>query len=104
MDKGNEQAQCRLGVALKAETIPYFRARMVGEVPNDQLAATVDAERLHGLGIYVSEKYVINAGSIISAAKKYPNDSSKVKVEREVANVSEWRAASIPDSQSSKLA
>ncbi len=59
---------CATGAVLNADTIPRLRCRVVAGAANNQLAATVDADRLAAAGILYAPDYVVNAGGVLHLA------------------------------------
>ena len=53
---------------LNADTIPRLRCRVVAGAANNQLAASVDADRLAAAGILYAPDYVVNAGGVLHLA------------------------------------
>jgi leucine dehydrogenase len=58
-------APCALGGVLNAKTIPQLKCQAVVGGANNQLAETLDAERLQARGILYAPDYVVNAGGVI---------------------------------------
>ncbi|MFQ5609983.1 MAG: Glu/Leu/Phe/Val dehydrogenase [Woeseiaceae bacterium] len=80
-------APCALGNVLNSETIPRIRAKVVAGAANNQLAASIDGQRLADRGILYAPDYVINAGGVISVAREYLGQSSEQEVSNEVAGI-----------------
>ena len=59
---------CATGAVLNADTIPRLRCRVVAGAANNQLAASVDADRLAAAGILYAPDYVVNAGGVLHLA------------------------------------
>jgi leucine dehydrogenase len=59
---------CATGAVLNADTIPRLRCRVVAGAANNQLAASVDADRLAAAGILYAPDYIVNAGGVLHLA------------------------------------
>lgn len=59
---------CATGAVLNADTVPRLRCRVVAGAANNQLAASVDADRLSAAGILYAPDYVVNAGGVLHLA------------------------------------
>ncbi len=63
-------APCALGAGLNASTIPEIRAEIVCGAANNQLATEEDGPRLAARGVLYAPDYLINAGGLISVARR----------------------------------
>ncbi|MEO1492915.1 MAG: Glu/Leu/Phe/Val dehydrogenase dimerization domain-containing protein [Pseudomonadota bacterium] len=63
-------APCALGAGLNAETIPDVKAEIICGAANNQLATEADGDRLDARGILYAPDYLINAGGLISVARR----------------------------------
>jgi leucine dehydrogenase len=59
---------CATGAVLNADTIPRLRCRVVAGAANNQLAASVDADRLAAAEILYAPDYIVNAGGVLHLA------------------------------------
>lgn len=63
-------APCALGAGLNEKSIPEIRAKIVCGAANNQLATAEDGARLASNGILYAPDYLINAGGLISVARR----------------------------------
>lgn len=64
-------APCALGGGLNERTIAELGAEIVVGAANNQLASSLDGERLFERGILYAPDYVVNAGGVINIAAEY---------------------------------
>ena len=57
---------CALGAVLNSNTIPRLKCRVVAGGANNQLAETIDGDRLQDRGILYGPDYLLNAGGLIN--------------------------------------
>ncbi len=78
-------APCALGAGLNAQTIPEIQAEIVCGAANNQLAVPQDGPRLAARGILYTPDYLVNAGGLISVARRplgMPDDEAEAKLAR----------------------
>lgn len=63
-------APCALGAGLNAETIPEIQAEIICGAANNQLSTEHDGDRLQDRKILYAPDYLINAGGLISVARR----------------------------------
>jgi leucine dehydrogenase len=91
-------APCALGAVLDSESIPMLRCKVIAGSANNQLATSVDAERLAARGILFAPDFVVNAGGVISAAHGVvgaDDGGDSATVEADATRISELLRAAI---------
>jgi glutamate dehydrogenase/leucine dehydrogenase len=78
---------CAVGGTLTADSIAGLRCRIVAGSANNQLAAPVDAQRLHDRGILYAPDYVINAGGVIQLVGFEDHGWDDADLERNLASI-----------------
>lgn len=81
-------APCALGAELNAESIPRIRAGIVCGAANNQLATRADDARVAGAGILYCPDYLVNAGGLISVARR-KLELSEADIEAKMAEIPE---------------
>jgi leucine dehydrogenase len=63
-------APCALGAGLNSDTTPEIQAEIVCGAANNQLATAADGDRLKDRGVLYAPDYLVNAGGLISVARR----------------------------------
>jgi len=77
-------APCALGGAIRDDTVPELKCRVVAGAANNQLQRPEHADALAELGILYAPDFVINAGGLINVADEligYDRDRAMARVE-----------------------
>jgi leucine dehydrogenase len=77
-------APCALGGAIRDDTVPELKCRVVAGAANNQLQRPEHADALAELGILYAPDFVINAGGVINVADEligYDRDRAMARVE-----------------------
>jgi glutamate dehydrogenase/leucine dehydrogenase len=85
-------APCALGGAVRAETVPDLRCRIVCGAANNQLTDAAAGEALHAHGIVYAPDFVVNAGGIINIAGEF-SGYDRGRAERQAAAIEQTTAA-----------
>jgi leucine dehydrogenase len=75
-------APCALGGAIRDDTIPDLKCRVVAGSANNQLARPEHGTALHEAGILYAPDYVINAGGLINVADELQGYQAERALER----------------------
>ncbi len=75
---------CALGAILTEASIAALRTPIVAGGANNQLATSLDGERLQARGILYAPDYVINAGGIINVSTEYVRDGDASVVRQRI--------------------
>jgi leucine dehydrogenase len=76
-----------LGAILTEQSIEKLRVPIIAGGANNQLATTLDGQRVHDRGIVYAPDYVINAGGIINVALEYLGQGSREEVESRIHQI-----------------
>ena len=69
---------CALGAIINDTSLNQLQTGIIAGAANNQLAHTYHGQKLHDKGILYAPDYVINAGGVIFAARKYLNTSDAI--------------------------